>query len=131
MNNKEKQYAKISDQMSASLLLNCGLGLELAMINKPSLELPYLFIGVPCIIIGAAIIISWRTYYDHRISMLKWQTIILVFAFLVSTILFFKTSMNVHEQERVTFYLLNAIIIILLIIIFLIKRNNLRGCINK
>ena len=126
MNNKDAPYAKILDSADAGLISG-GLGLGLAAINKPSLELPYLFIGMSSIILGVVIIIRWSIYYAHRISILKWLTIISVVDFLMSTVLFFKTSLNVHVQERIIFYLLNAITLILLIIVFVKKRNKLNN----
>lgn len=126
MNNKDALDAKISDLLETGLISG-GLGIGLAAINKPSLESSYLFLGMPCIILGVVIILRWKIYYAHRMSILKWLTIISVVDFLVSTVLFFKTPLNVHVQERIIFYLLNTIILILLIIVFVKKRNKLNN----
>jgi hypothetical protein len=128
VNNEDAQFTKISDSSYAGLL-SAGLSLGLAAINKPSLELPHLFIGMPCIILGLVIIIRWNIFYEYRISILKWLTIISVFDFLIATVLFFKTSLKVHVEERIVYYLLNVITITLLIIVFTKKRymlNNIR-----
>lgn len=119
---KETQYQKIWDAFDGGILYS-GLSLLLSVIYDPSMWIENLSIGVPCIIYGAAKIISWKNYYVHRISILKWDTIFLVCIFLVSTA-FFLIPFE-YIQEKVRLYLLSTITIILLIIISVKKRNQL------
>lgn len=119
---KETQYQKIWDAFDGGILYS-GLSLLLSVIYDPSMWIENLSIGVPCIIYGAAKIISWKNYYVHRISILKWDTIFLVCIFLVSTV-FFLIPFE-YMQEKVRLYLLSTITIILLIIISVKKRNQL------
>jgi hypothetical protein len=128
VNRNDEQYAKISDTIYMSLMFG-GLGFGLATMHKPSLDLPYLFIGVPCIILGALKIIRWNIYYDHRISNVNWIIMFLVLVFLWATVLLFITPLNGYVQG--IFSLSNVITIILLIILFISKRKELHNHINK
>jgi len=118
---KEIQYQKIWDTLCLGILFS-GLGSLSAAISHPS-WLEILSIGVPCVIIGAVIIMSWKKFYEYRISLLKWIIILLVFDLIVATILLLATSPSI--QEKMNFYLLDMLILILLIIVSMKKRNQL------
>jgi hypothetical protein len=121
---KEIQYQKIWDTPCLGILFS-GLGSLSAAIAHPWSLLEILSIGVACVIIGAVIIISWKKFYEYRISLLKWIIILLVFDLIVATILLLATPPSI--QEKLGFYLLDVIAIIFLIIISAKKRNQLYG----
>lgn len=119
---KELQYQKIWDSLCIGILFS-GLGSLSATISRPWYWMEQLSIGIPCVIIGTVIIISWKIFYEYRISLLKWIIILLLLDLIVATILLLVVPPGI--QEKMGFYLLDVITIILLIIILVKKRNQL------
>lgn len=114
---------KIWDTFYGSGLIFSGLGILLVAILNPSMWIENLSIGIPCVIIGAIRVMSWKKYYDYRITMLNSNMRLIVCIFLISTA-FFLIPFE-YIQEKVRLYLLSTIIMILLIVISVEKRNQL------
>ncbi|MGB4215311.1 MAG: hypothetical protein WBJ83_00040 [Thermacetogeniaceae bacterium] len=119
---KELQYQKIWDSICIGIF-GGAMGTLLAGILHPWYWLENLSIGIPCVVIGLARIISWKKYYNYRISILKWNVILLVCDFIVATVLLLLTYPDI--QEKISFYLLVVITVILSIIISVKKRIQL------
>jgi hypothetical protein len=123
MSKKDIEYAKLSDSFYG-ILIFAGLGAELAIINNPSLRLVNLVLGMPCIIIGAFLILQWNVYYEHRVHYLKYVKILLVAVFVMTTIIFGVTAPDI--EKKLIFYVFNVILIVLLLMLFIIKEKSFK-----
>lgn len=119
--NDKQQWQKIKDIEYAGFIA-IGLASTSEAIEN-SFGLPLIIFGLFWIIVGLIQARSWKTYYEHRVQLVKWITILLLALIVVQFGLFYKSPEPFIN--KVIILIVNIVLDLVLIAFFNIKKSKL------